>query len=226
MIRVAITTDRFEEGALPFRRLGLEPVWLPCIRLERADDTVLARAREAASSAELLLISSPRTLDLLWPEGAMPAVDVAAVGDRTAAAVEARGGRVILSGRSGLTDLVAQTADRLASRRVVFPHAAGADPAALERIREQATNFHEFEIYRTVAVAPPDSTQVQAAVFGSSSAVDGWLLSRDFDRLVVGVIGPTTWEAVARHRPPEVVAAQPTFEALAYSLSSYLEVAV
>ena len=79
MIRVAITTDHFEEAAPPFRRLGLEPVWLPCIRLDRSDDTVLARAREAASSAELLLISSPRTLDLLWPDGSMPAVDVAAV---------------------------------------------------------------------------------------------------------------------------------------------------
>ena len=225
MIRVAITTDRFEEVAPFFRRLGLEPVWLPCIRLGRADDVVLARAREAASSAELLLISSSRTLDLLWPDGSMPAVDVAAVGEQTAAAVEAWGGRVILSGRSGLTHLVAQMTDRLASSRVVFPHAAGTDPMTLERIREQATNLDEFEIYRTVAVAP-ESTQVQAAVFGSPSAVDGWLISRDFDRLVVAVIGPTTWEAVARHRPPEVVAAQPTYQALARSLSSYLEVAV
>ena len=225
MIRVAITTDRFEEAAPPFRRLGLEPVWLPCIRLDRSDDTVLARAREAASTAELLLISSPRTLDLLWPDGSMPAVDVAAVGERTAAAVEARGGRVILSGRSGLADLVVQTSDRLAGSRVAFPHAAGADPTALEAIREQATNLDEFEIYRTVAVAP-ESTPVEAAVFGSPSAVDGWLLSRDFDRLVVGVIGPTTWAAVARHRLPEVVATQPTFEALADSLSSYLEVTV
>jgi uroporphyrinogen-III synthase len=225
VIRVAITTDRFEEAAPPFRRLALEPVWLPCIRLDRADDGVLARAREAAASAELLLISSPRTLDLLWPDSSMPAVDVAAVGDRTAAAVKVRDGRVILSGRAGLVDLVVQTADRLASSRVVFPHAAGADPMALEVIREQAADLHEFEIYRTVAVAPA-STQVQAAVFGSPSAVDGWLLSRDFDRLVVGVIGPTTWEAVARHRPPEVVATEPTYRALAHSLSSYLEVAV
>ena len=225
MIRVAITTDRFEEAAPPFRRLGLEPVWLPCIRLDQADDRVFARAREAASLAELLLISSPRTLDLLWPTGSMPAVDVAAVGERTAAAVKARGGRVILSGRLGLVDLVAQTADRLASSRVAFPHAAGADPAALEAIREHATNLHEFEIYRTVAVAP-ESTHVQAAVFGSPSAVDGWLLSRDFDRIVVGVIGPTTREAVARHRSPEVVATEPTYQALAQSLSSYLEVAV
>jgi len=225
VIRVAITTDRFEGAALSFRRKGLDPVWLPCIRVEPADAAVLARAREAALAADLLLISSVRTLDLLWPNGSMPAVEVAAVGERTAAGVKARGGRVVLSGRSGLADLAAQTADRLASVRVAFLHAAGSDPVALETIRQQASDLQEFEIYATVPVAP-DSTQVAAAAFGSPSAVEGWLLSRDFDGLVVGVIGPTTLEAVVRHRPPEVVADRPSYQSLAHSLASYLEVAV
>lgn len=225
MIRVAITTDRFEGAAPTYRRVGFEPVSLPCIRVEPADEEMLAQAREAASAANLLIISSVRTLDLLWPNGSMPAVEVAAVGEKTAAAVKARGGRVLLLGRAGLADLAKQAADRLDSSQVVFPHAVGSDPVALQALREWATNLRAFDVYRTVPVAP-ESAPVAAAAFASPSAVEGWLLSRDFDGLAVGVIGPTTWEAVARHRPPEVVASQPSHHALAQTLASYLEVAV
>jgi uroporphyrinogen-III synthase len=225
VIRVAITTDRFEGAASYFRPLGLGPVRVPCIRVEPAGADLLDRAREAALAADLLLITSVRTLDLLWPEGSMPAVEVAAVGERTAAAVQARGGRVVLTGQAGLAELALQTAERLASVRIAFPHAAGSDPVALGAIRAQAIEVQDFEVYRTIPVAP-GSTRVEAVAFGSPSAVEGWLLSRDFDGLVIGVIGPTTWEAVARHRPPEVVAAQPSYQALAHSLATYLEVAV
>ena len=225
MIRVAITTDRFEGAASSFRRLGLEPVWLPCIRVEPAATAEINRAREAASLADLLLISSVRTLELLWPTDSMPAVEVAAVGESTAAAVAARGGRVVALGKAGLADLAEQTADRLASVRVAFPHAAGSDPATLRTIRQRATDLLEFEVYRTIPVAP-ESTEVRAVAFSSPSAVEGWLFSRDFDGLVVGVIGETTWAAVARHRLPDVLAPQPSHQALAQALASYLEVAV
>lgn len=225
MIRVAITTDRFEGAAPSYRRVGFEPVSLPCIRVAPADEDMLAQAREAASSANLLIISSIRTLDLLWPNGSMPVVEVAVVGERTAAAVKARGGRVLLLGRAGLADLAEQAADLLDSCQVVFPHAAGSDHVALQVLRQWATDLRAFEVYRTVAVAP-GSDPVAAAAFASPSAVEGWLLSRDFDGLVVGVIGPTTWEAVGRHRPPEVVASQPSHHALAQTLASYLEVGV
>lgn len=225
MTRVAVTTDRFTAAAVAFDRVGLEPVSLPCIRVEPADEGVVAQAREAASLADLVLISSVRTLDVLWPNGSMPAVEVGAVGESTAAAVKARGGRVLLLGRSGLADLVELAADRLASSRVVFPHAAGSDPVILKALGERALDYRGYEVYRTLPVAP-GSAQARAAVFASPSAVEGWLLSRDFDGLVVGVIGPTTRQAVARHRPPEVVAPQPSYEALAQAVASYLEVPV
>lgn len=225
MTRVAITTDRFEEVASHYRRVGLEPVWLPCIRVEPADDGVVAQAQVAASVADLVLISSVRTLDLLWPNGSMPAVEVGAVGERTAAAVERRGGRVVVVGRSGLADLVVRAADRLGSSRIVFPHAAGSDRAALNTLRQKATDLREFVVYRTGAVAPGPGP-VRAAAFASPSAVEGWLLSRDLDGLAVGVIGPTTREAVARRRQPDVTALQPSHHALAQALASFLEVTV
>ncbi len=225
MIRVAITTDRFERAAPAFRWHGLEPVRLPCIRVVPSGPVVLAQAREAASRAELLVITSIRTLDLLWPDGTMPAVAVGAVGERTSAAVVARGGRVVVRGRSGLVDLVERMPDLLASSCVVFPHAAGMDHGAVEMLKERATRLSEFEVYRSVPVSP-GSAPVEAVAFASPSAVQGWLLSRALDAIVVGVIGPTTRDAVAPHRSPDVIADRPSHRYLARAMAFYLGVTV
>ncbi|MEX0865387.1 MAG: uroporphyrinogen-III synthase [Acidimicrobiia bacterium] len=222
---MAITTDRFEAVAHPYALLGLEPVATPCIRFDGAGEDVLDRAREAASRAGLLLITSTRTIELLWPEQPMPDVAVAAVGERTAATVEAAGGRVVLTGTSGLAGLIEVAAERLTGARVVFPHAVGSDPVALELLRGLAPGLDEHEVYRTVPLAP-EPTVVDAVAFASPVAVEGWLLARSFDKLVVGVIGSTTGTAVARHRPPDVVAPEPSHAALARALMSYLEVSV
>lgn len=232
MIRVAITTDRFESAAVPFRSFGLQPVSLPCIRVEPADSEVLTEAREAASSCDLLLVTSVRTLELLWPGGSMPATKVAAVGETTSAAVTARGGRIVASGQAGLAHLIDQLGDRLALSSVAFPHGGGSSslprspisvPLALDNLRAQAADVREFEVYRTIP-QPPGLDGVDAAAFASPSAVAGWRLSRAFDGLVVGVIGSTTRQAMAAHRPPDVVAPQPTHQALAMAMASYLEV--
>ncbi|HSK07527.1 MAG TPA: uroporphyrinogen-III synthase [Acidimicrobiia bacterium] len=225
MTRVAITTDRFDAVAPEYSDLGLEPVSVPCVDVAVAGEEVLARAREAASDADLVLITSARTVALLWPRAAMAGTGAITVGGASAAAVEAAGGRVILSGRSGLANLVDGAGDVLRGARVVFPHAAGTDPGLLARLRGLVTDLEEQVIYRAVPVAP-GQTPVDAVVFASPSAVTGWRLARDFDGVVVGVIGPTTQAAVARYRLPEVVAPEPSHHSLALALTSYLEVSV
>lgn len=222
---MAITTDHFDLAAPPYAALGLDPVPVPCIRVERAEDEVLASARAAASGADLILISSARTVELLWPDRAMPGVDVAAVGTVTAEAVAVAGGKVVATGHSGLAGLVETIADRLSRARVVHPHGSRSDPVALQRLRGLAPTLDECVVYRTVPIAPA-STPVDAVVFASPSAVEGWLLTRDFDSLVVGVIGRTTGAVAARHRPPDVIAPEPSHPALARALISYLEVKV
>lgn len=230
MTRVAITTDRFESAGRPFRRYGLEPVSLPCIRIEPAGADLLAEARKAAALCDLLLITSARTVDLLWPDGPMPSSPVAAVGEWTAAAVEARGGRVALAGQAGVTELIDQLGSNLETAAVVFPHAGrpSADNStslrtALETLRGRAAKLNEFEIYRTTSLSP-GTDDVAAVAFASPSAVAGWHLSRSFDALVIGVIGLTTRVAVAAHRSPDVVAPQPSHDALARAMASFLEV--
>jgi uroporphyrinogen-III synthase len=231
VIRVAITTDRFAVAAAPFRVVGLYPVPMPCIRIEAADPSLLDQARTAAAGADLLLISSARTIDLLWPDS-MPAVEVAAVGSQTAATISARGGRVVLCGRAGLADLAVRVRGRWHDSKVVFPHGAiatgspdeGPGHLALARtIEAGGGDLQEFVIYRTTSQAPgPDP--VEAAVFASPSAVAGWRLSRSLDGLVVGAIGRTTRESLAVHGNVDVLAPRPTHQALAKALASYLEV--
>ncbi|MGH8913509.1 MAG: uroporphyrinogen-III synthase, partial [Acidimicrobiia bacterium] len=196
----------------------------PCVRVDPAGDEVLARIRSATADADLLLISSARVLDLLWPRSPMPDVPVAVVGKRTASAVTDHGGRVAFTGTSGLAALLGDI-DFSGSTRVVFPHAAGSDRGAIEALRRQAPVFRDFVAYRSVPLAPPP-TEVEAVAFSSPSAIDGWLLSRTLDGLVVGVIGPTTAAALARHRAPDVVAPQPSHELMARAMASYLEVSV
>ena len=235
MIRVAITSDRFAAAAVPFREVGLDPVPMPCIRIEAAPPNMLDQARAAATGADLVLISSARTIDLLWPDS-MPAVEVAAVGSRTAAAISARGGRVVLCGRAGLGDLAVRLGERWNDSKVVFPHGAVATGSAAVHpedrpghlaltgmIEASGGNLQEFVIYRTISQAPgPD--QVEAAAFASPSAVAGWQLSRSLVGLLVGAIGRTTREALAAHGPVDVMAPRPTHQALARAMASYLEV--
>jgi uroporphyrinogen-III synthase len=223
--RVAITTDRFDSVAPVYLGVGLEPVPAPCVDVVVAVEGILTRAREAASDADLLLITSARTVELLWPRGGMPPTGVVTVGATSAAAVEAAGGRVVVTGQSGLADLLDGAAELLSGARVVFPHAAGTDPGLVARLRSLVSDLEEQEIYRAVPIAP-EPTPVDAVVFASPSAVTGWLLARDFEDVVVGVIGPTTRAAVARHRMPEVIAPEPSHHSLARALRSHLEVSV
>ena len=225
MSRVAITTDRFDLAAPPYSALGLDPVPVPCIRVEPADAEVLASARAAASDADLILITSPRTVELLWSDRDMPGVDVAAVGKVTAVAIADAGGKVVATGQGGLPGLVETVAGRLSRARVVYPHGSRPDPVALQRLRALAPTLDERVIYRTAPIAPAPAL-VDAVVFASPSAVAGWLLTRDFGALVVGVIGSTTGAAVARRRAPDVIASEPSHPALARALITYLEVRV
>ncbi|HJR87883.1 MAG TPA: uroporphyrinogen-III synthase [Acidimicrobiia bacterium] len=224
-MRVAVTTDRFDRVAPFYREARLDPIRLPCVKVEPAPADVLARARAATARAGVIVLSSARTVDLLWPDGPMPSIPVLAVGTATEAAVKDRRGQVFIVGNSGLAALAARARTRLATANVVFPRSANSDRAALRIIRELAPHLLEFEVYRTRSIAPAKA-EVQAVAFASPSAVEGWHFARSLEGLVVGVIGPTTSAAVSLHRRPDVVASSPSHRALAQALASHMEVKI
>lgn len=225
MNRVAITTDRFLSAAPQYSQAGLEPVPLPSIHPEPSGREALEAARVAASCSRLVLITSPRVVELLWPRGGMAGIEVGAVGAVTAAAAVAAGGQVVVTGTGGLARLIDLAGERLEGDGLVLLHAEGTDPDLIERLRVRARGLEDHVVYRVVPIGPAPAP-VEAVAFGSPSAVTGWLLTRGLEYPVVGAIGQTTAAAVARHRPPDVIAPEPSHSALARAIASFLEVNV
>ena len=223
MIRVGVTSDRFDAVAPAYTDAGLEPVSLPCVQIQPAQPGDIAHVRERAPRADLLMITSPRVVSLVWPDGRMPQVDTAVVGRSTASRVEQAGGRVTQVGAAGLARLVELTVGHMEGRCVMVVHAEGSDPAAMTRLREIAPDLEEHPVYRAVPVAP-GADPVDAVAFASPSAVKGWRLSRSFDDLVVGAIGATTAAAIGRNLEADVLAERPSHLNLARAIASFMEV--
>lgn len=222
MTRVAITTtaESFQRVAPEFARVGLEPVSLPCIRIEECDRGEIDRLRAAAAEADLIVLTSRRTVDILWPNRDMPATPVAAVGSATSHAAADAGGNLVSVGSGGGASLVELLSPRLVGATVVYPHAHRADPALAEDLRMQATMLIEGSVYDTVPIAPGDDP-VDVVTFASPSAVEGWTMTRTLDPVVLS-IGPTTTAALDRlGRSPDLIADDPTFTALAMAIARH-----
>jgi len=222
-MRVAVTTatDRASSQIQALETRGLEPVPLPCIQINPGSDSDLARARSASSWCDWLVLTSPRAVRILWPDGGMPRARTAVVGPTTASAVEMAGGTVALVGDSGAAGLVSRLAPHVAGRTVLLPHAAGSDPDTVAGLEAAGAKVTAVPIYEAQPVAPAHD-QVDAALFGSPSAIDGWCRSRSLDDLVVAVIGATTEHAlVGRGRAADVVAPRPDFDSLADAIHSH-----
>lgn len=224
MNRVAITTaaDGYQRVAALARASGLQPVPLPCIAVIPAPHEILELVRDLAAKADWLVLTSARTVEILWPHGGMASTSVAAVGPVTASAVEQAGGRVTLVGDAGGGKLAVELAERIDGLSVLFPHASGTNRATIEILQEAAGRFEALPVYGTRPLAPgPDP--VDAVTFGSPSAVRGWALTRDFDDLVLATIGDATATALAdAARRPEVMPPRPDLEDLFALLAQHM----
>jgi uroporphyrinogen-III synthase len=219
VIRVAVTTtaDTAPRVADALVAHGFIPVALPCIAISPSPPAVLDDLRQRARSADLILVTSARAVRVTWPHRDMPPVPVAAVGWATAEAVEYAGGRVDTVGSGGASDLIEGL--EVADLQIVFPHARAADPATAIELERRGAVVHAAPAYDTIPIAPDDD-KVTAAVFGSPSAVDGWLLRRHLDSLTAAAMGATTASALrVRGVADPVVAERPGFEAVAEALA-------
>lgn len=223
-MRIAVTTamDAYGRWTRPMAGAGFTPVPLPCISIEPARSSTLERCRAWAASADVLVVTSARTVATLWPDGGLPDVPVLAVGEVTARAVENGGGSVALTGRGGADHLIGRAGHLVAGRKVFYPHAAGADPVPALRLASLGAELTTELVYHTVPRSPA-LDPVDGAVFASPSAVAGWRLSRSIRELaVVGVIGDTTKEALTPRRGI-VVGSRPSAESLVAAMSRAME---
>jgi uroporphyrinogen-III synthase len=223
-LRIALTTTRDRALRLidDVGDLGIEPVVLPCIELISSPETALEAARRESADSDWILLTSPRTVHRLWPHGGMPATGVAAVGQSTAQAVTGAGGRLSCVGDQGARQLASRIAKAVAGQIVFFPHAAGADRSTIEVLESAGATVRSQVVYESRPI-PPDDDLVDAVTFGSSSAVTGWLLSRNLDDLAIGVIGKSTAATLADSAHSfDVMAPNPSLGELIRLMASHL----
>lgn len=222
--RVAVTTsvEAAAGMAVELVAVGLRPVALPCIRMQAADDADLARARAAAEEADLLVLTSSRPLDVLWPVGAIPAAPVATLNAAGAARVGERGGCVVHAGTGNPSDFTAYLSRKAEGKRVAYPHCEDADPRIIVALADVAADLVAVPVFGWIPVSPkPDP--VEASVFESPLAVEGWMQSRDLVGIVAAAVGPATAAALERHgTPAAIVTRNPRFTLLATSLADAL----
>jgi uroporphyrinogen-III synthase len=151
--------------------------------------------RRVAAGADWIVVSSARSVEVVWPEGGMPPVPVAAVGPGTARAVEAAQGRVELTGRAGGIELVELLGAAVAGALVAFPHAAVTAVDLVSPLQAAGARVEEMAVYSTQPLAPP-LDPVEAVLFGSASAVRGWCSARSLQGLAVAVTGASVAAAV------------------------------
>lgn len=224
MPRIALTTtrDRAVHLAPLCEEHGLEPVQLPCIEFVPVDEDDLDSTRRGIGGADWLVVTSSRAISALWPDGGMPDVAVAAVGPATAQAVRDAGGRPVLVGDGGAGELTDLLAGRLSGASVAFPHAEGAGTGTIEALESAGASVEAWAVYEIHPV-PPGADPVDAVVFGSPTAVRGWLLSRGLRELVVGAIGETTAGALAEFSvTADVESPHPSFERLITGMAEHL----
>lgn len=222
--RIALTTspDRGESLASRCGDLGLEPVLLPCIQFVPADICLLGSVRDEATRADWLAVTSARAVTALWPQGGMPDVPVAVVGESTARTVREAGGNPAVVGDGGAAELVDLVSGRIGGKTVLFPHAAGAGRPTARALEGAGASVVARPVYE-IRPVPPAVDPVDAVAFGSPTAVRGWCLSRDFDGLVVGAIGETTAAEIARQSARvDVVAPRPAFDRLIDLIAEHL----
>jgi uroporphyrinogen-III synthase len=125
------------------------------------------------------------------------------------------------AGTGNPADFTAFLIRRAAGRRIAYPHAEGVDPRLVASLADVARDLVAVPVYRWTPVAPGPE-RVEAAVFESPLAVDGWMQSRDLS-LVVAAIGPATAAALRRYgHGPDVMVRRPRFSVLAETLASAL----
>ena len=224
--RIAVTTapgPGADRSIGLVRDTGMTPVHLPCIEIVPGADERIAAMREAADRADWLVITSRRVVEILWPDGGMPRRPaVAAVGPSTATAVRRAGGRAAVVGKGGAAHLREVLAGEVDGSVVAFPHAEGADPETARWLGQHAAELAAAPVYSAIPTAPGDDP-VDAVIFGSPSAVEGWSRSRSLEGMTIAAIGFTTAARLeAEGRRPDVVPRRPDLEILVEDLAARL----
>ena len=106
-VAVTTTTDAFGSVAPLFHAAMLDPVEAACIAIRPEAPDILASVRAMAEDIGTVLISSARSIEILWGSS-VPPLSFITVGPASTHAIRAAGGQVVLEGTSGLAAVLDQ----------------------------------------------------------------------------------------------------------------------
>ncbi|RPI30582.1 MAG: uroporphyrinogen-III synthase [Chloroflexota bacterium] len=187
MLRVLITRPRSQAddfaGALT--AAGMEPIFFPVIEIGRVDDSsALDAALLSLDRFDWMILTSVNGVEAVWERlealniGALPAnLRIAAIGPKTAAALQAHGIVPDFIPGEYIAEAILPGLGDLYGRSVLLPRAELARKALAEAIQQAGGNPREIIAYHTLP-ARPDSDALQAlhagvdvVTFTSSSTV-------------------------------------------------------
>ncbi len=229
MLKVLVPRPRAqaESFAAALRAEGLEPVVAEVTRIVAADPKPLDRALRrrwdwiAFASANAVAF----TLARRRPKGR-----VAAVGDRTAEALRKAGLAVdlVAAEKTGAGLARELAAAGVVRARILVPHAAEGRDELADGLGAAGARVTVVAAYRSIALAPDElaplvarlvAGDIGAAAFFAPSQVAPLAGALDRVRLIAA-IGPTTADALrAAGARVDVVAPEPTAEALARAIA-------
>lgn len=249
--RIVVTRSRSQASEMSrlIEELGGEPYEYPVIETAWPDDlTPFDAALANLQEYDWLIFTSVNAVEMFFQRmrhnrvdiRTLASVRIAAVGQKTAQAVERYGLLVEVVGEEfiaeGLLDVLG---DRIApGQKVLFPRADIARRVLPDTLRQAGCDVTEFDAYRTVAVADETqelvtmlrSKQIDVITFTSGStvknlcaALEGHDAADLLQGVVLAAIGPQTAKALQeRGLPVDVMPDTYTIPALLAALTAHL----
>jgi uroporphyrinogen-III synthase len=234
---VVVTRDEPSNGPLcsGLRKLGLRVLWWPVVRISPPDDAgPLELALSQAEFFDWITFASQHAVAAVTSRLDLPPADVrvAAVGKRTADALQEKGWHVDLVPEEATAEglVYAMTSHIRTGTRVLFPASSRALPTLSAGLRKLGAIVQEVEAYRTEPAsldidqchAQIERDEIGAVTFTSPSAVDeldNALGNTHFNRLLSHsapvALGPTTGRALADRGYSPVLAHPQSLQGLA-----------
>ncbi|MBU2611301.1 MAG: uroporphyrinogen-III synthase [Chloroflexi bacterium] len=190
-MKVLITRPRAQsaEFGAALKMAGFEPVYFPVIEIRTFEENVaLDRAIAKLSCYEWVVFTSANGVDAFFDrlhpspfQGEGTGVRVAAIGPKTAEALQSRGVTPDFVPEEYVAEAILPGLGDLRGRWVLLPRAEIARKALPKAIAEAGGVAHEIAVYQTVPVQPdPDGlaalkSGVDAVTFTSPSTVENFV---------------------------------------------------
>lgn len=192
-MKVLITRPRSQADSFAERlaRAGFEPVFFPVIEIRPFEENIaLQRAIEKLHCYDWVVFTSVNGVEAFFEHVSFSlgrgskekGVKFAAIGPKTAAALEARGVRPDFVPQEYVAEAIAPGLGDLRGRWVLLPRAESARKALPEAIAQAGGIAHEIAVYRTVPAQPAKEglaalrSGVDAVTFTSPSTVENFIV--------------------------------------------------